>query len=290
VPTKSEKDALTGRETTGHEWDGIRELNNPLPKWWLYILLATIVWALVWFVLYPSIPLGRTYFKGLLGYSTRTEVDRGVEAMHARHADATAKIAVLAPAEIRKDPQLAAVAQVAGRIAFANNCAPCHGPSGQGQAGYPNLADDVWLWGGKLDDIQQTITYGIRSGNAQARVADMPRFGVDQLLTPAQIEQVADYVMVLYGMPVAGADTAPGEKLFADNCAACHGEKGQGNRDVGAPPLASKVHLYGNDRATVVRQVAQPREGVMPAWTGRLDPATIKSLALYVHALGGGEE
>jgi cytochrome c oxidase cbb3-type subunit 3 len=290
VPTKIEKDAHTGRETTGHEWDGIRELNTPLPKWWLYVLLATIVWAVVLFVLYPAWPLGRTYTKGLLGYSTRVESDKGVAEMHARHADAMAKIQQLAPADIRKDPQLAAVAQVSGRTAFANNCQPCHGPSGQGRAGYPSLADDVWLWGGKLDDIQQTITYGIRSGNAQARVSDMPRFGTDQLLTAAQIQQVADYVMVLYGSPVAGADTAPGEKLFADNCAACHGEKGQGNRDVGAPPLASHVHLYGTDRATVVAQVTQPREGVMPAWTSRLDPATIKSLALYVHALGGGEE
>lgn len=289
MATKIERDPHTGTETTGHEWDGLKELNTPLPTWWLYVLYACIVVAIVMFILYPAIPLGRTHTAGLLGYTQRKAVEADLAAIRARHADSMAKIKDMPLADIRKNPELLAMALVAGKATFANNCSPCHGPSGEGRVGYPNLADDTWLWGGKADDIVKTVTFGIRSGHPDARVSDMPRFGVDQMLTAPQIQQVADYVMTLYGTPVPGADTAPGAKLFADNCAACHGDKGEGNRDVGAPPLASKVHLYGSDRETVVRQVTQPRQGVMPAWTSRLDPATIKSVALYVHSLGGGE-
>ncbi len=177
----------------------------------------------------------------------------------------------------------------AGRIAFAENCQPCHGAGGGGRVGYPALAAGAWIWGGKLEDIQQTLTHGIRSGDADARDSQMPKFGVDGLLKPEQISQIADYVMTLYGTPVPGADVAPGKKLFAENCAACHGDNGEGKRDVGAPRLASKVHLNASTRDAVVAQISNPRMGVMPAWNTRLNEATIKSLALYVHAFGGGE-
>jgi cytochrome c oxidase cbb3-type subunit 3 len=289
LPTKIEKDIVTGTDTTGHEWDGLKELNTPLPKWWVYILYATIVWAAVWFVLYPSVPGITGYFHGVLGYSQRTAVNDAVRAVMAQRADTMDRIAMLSFAEIRKDPQLLAAADTAGRIAFANNCQPCHAAGGGGQPGYPALAAGAWIWGGSLEAIQQTITYGIRSGDDKAREAQMPRFGADGILKPEQIQQVADYVMTLYGNAELGKDVSAGKQLFTENCAICHGEAGEGDREKGAPRLASRVHLYGGDRATVVAQITAPRMGVMPAWHTRLDEATIKSLTLYVHSLGGGE-
>jgi cytochrome c oxidase cbb3-type subunit 3 len=289
VPTKIEKDSVTGRETTGHEWDGLKELNNPLPKWWLYILYATILFALGQFLLYPSIPYGSGYFHGLLGYSQRKAVDHAVAEVQAQRAAEMQKIATLSFDQIRNDPALLAVAETAGRITFANNCQPCHGEGGAGRPGYPALAAGNWLWGGTPEAIQQTITHGIRSGDPDARNSQMPRFGVDGILKPEQIQQVAEYVMTLYGTPEKGVDVTPGKKLFADNCAVCHGDAGQGNRDVGAPRLASRIHLYGGTLQDVVRQITNPHMGVMPNWNARLDVATIKSVTLYVHSLGGGE-
>jgi cytochrome c oxidase cbb3-type subunit 3 len=288
VPTKIEKDVVTGTNTTGHEWDGLKELNTPLPKWWLYVLYATIAWAAVWFVLYPSVPGVTGYFHGLLGYSQRTEVNTEVRAIEAQRANTMDKIKALSFAEIRKDPQLMAAAEVAGRIAFANNCQPCHGAGGGGQPGYPALAAGGWIWGGSLDAIEQTIAYGIRSGDDKARDSQMLRFGADGILKPDEIQKVADYVMTMYGKPT-DRDVSAGRKLYADNCAVCHGEAGQGDREKGAPRLASRVHIYGDSRDAVIAQISAPRMGVMPAWHTRLDEATIKSLALYVHSFGGGE-
>jgi cytochrome c oxidase cbb3-type subunit 3 len=289
VPTKIEKDIVTGQDTTGHEWDGLKELNTPLPKWWVYILYATIAWSAVWFVLYPSVPGITGYFHGVLGYSQRTAVNDAVNAVTAQRAGTMDRIKALSFADIRKDPQLVAAADTAGRIAFANNCQPCHAAGGGGRPGYPALAAGAWIWGGTLEEIQQTITYGIRSGDEKARDSQMPRFGADGVLKPDEIQQVADYVMTLYGDTEPSKDVSAGQRLFAENCAICHGEAGQGDREKGAPRLASRVHLYGDNRATVVAQITSPRMGVMPAWHTRLDDATIKSLALYVHSLGGGE-
>jgi len=288
VPNKIEKDVVTGTNTTGHEWDGLKELNTPLPKWWLYVLYATIAWAAVWFVLYPSVPGVTGYFHGLLGYSQRTEVNTEVRAIEAQRANTMDKIKALSFAEIRKDPQLMAAAEVAGRIAFANNCQPCHGAGGGGQPGYPALAAGGWIWGGSLDAIEQTIAYGIRSGDDKARDSQMLRFGADGILKPDEIQKVADYVTTMYGKPT-DRDVSAGRKLYADDCAVCHGEAGQGDREKGAPRLASRVHIYGDSRDAVIAQISAPRMGVMPAWHTRLDEATIKSLALYVHSFGGGE-
>jgi cytochrome c oxidase cbb3-type subunit III len=289
VPTKIEKDSITGHITTGHEWDGLKELNRPLPKWWLYLLYATLVWGVVWVVLYPSVPGIHGYFHGLLGYSQRDTVEADVAAVAGQRAGAMDRIKVLSFDEIRKDPQLLAIAQTAGRITFANNCQPCHGAGGGGNPGYPALAAGNWLWGGTLPEIQQTITHGIRSPDPDARQSQMPRFGADGVLKPGEIDAVADYVATLYGLDVSGRDVASGQKIFADNCAVCHGDKGQGNREVGGPRLASRAHLYGDSHDAIVAQVMNPKAGVMPNWSTRLDAATIKSLALYVHALGGGE-
>ena len=295
MPTKIEKDALSGQYTTGHEWDGVQELNTPMPKWWLYTLYACILCAVVLFALYPSIPYGHDYFHGLLGVSSRTTVEANVNAMTAQRAVFMDRIKSTPIEQVKNDPQLLAVATAAGRIAFASNCQPCHGAGGEGRTGYPSLADDTWLWGGTLADIQQTVTYGIRSGNEKARNSVMPSFGAMGLLTAPQIETVADYVWgALYGHTEAAGDLSQGRALFVENCAVCHGANGEGNRLVGAPPLKSAVHLYGDHREAIVAQVTSPRLGVMPYWekktnTTGLDEATIKSVALYVHALGGGE-
>jgi cytochrome c oxidase cbb3-type subunit 3 len=286
---EKDRDAHSGVETTGHEWDGIKELNNPLPKWWLYVLYACIAWAGGMCLLYPSIPGIRGYWHGLLGYSTRGEAMAGWHDMQARHGAAMAQIASAPIDQVAGNPKLMETALQAGRITFANNCQPCHGQNGAGRPGYPALGDDVWIWGGKLTDIQTTITHGIRSADSDARQSQMPAFGTDALLNPGEIQHVADYVGVWWGVTKPGSDTSAGDKLFADNCASCHGDKGEGNRSFGAPPLNAHVHLYGGTRAAIVAQVTHPRNGVMPNWNTRLDPGTIKSVALYVHALGGGE-
>lgn len=277
-----------GDDTTGHEWDGVTELNNPLPKWWLYVMYATIAWAGGLFLLYPSIPGLRGYWHGLLGYSTRHVAMAEWHAMQAMHGEAMAKIAATPIDAVVRDPALLETAMQAGRITFANNCQPCHGQNGTGAVGYPALGDDVWLWGGKLADIETTITHGVRSADGDARQSQMPEFGAGAL-KPAEIQQIADYVGQWWGVVPAGTNTSAGAALFADNCAACHGDKGQGNRDFGAPPLKARVHLYNGDRAAIVAQVTHPRHGVMPNWNTRLDPATIRSVAVYVHSLGGGE-
>jgi cytochrome c oxidase cbb3-type subunit III len=293
MPTKVEKDALSGRETTGHEWDGLKELNNPLPKWWLWVFVATVVWAVIWMALYPSVPFITGHTAGLLGYSQRDRVDADVAALVKQRSAVMDKIAATPLADIKNDPALYATAMTAGRIAFANNCQPCHGTNGEGRPGYPNLADDTWLWGGKLAQIQQTILHGVRSGDPDAHQSAMPRFGVDAMLKPEEIQQVADYVYAdLYGHGDSGAtaaNVAAGKELFAANCAVCHGDNGQGNQDVGAPALKSQTHLYGDTRSAIVNQVTNPHMGVMPAWGKRLDKATTDSLALFVHGLGGGE-
>ena len=289
MPTKIEKDSVTGHMTTGHEWDGLKELNQPLPKWWLFILYATIVWSLAYFVLYPAIPWFGGATRGILGYSQRDAVEAEVRDIAARRAVYMDKVKALSFDDIRKDPQLMAAAMTAGRVAFADNCQPCHGAGGGGNPGYPALAAGNWLWGGSLDEIQKTITHGIRNGSDDARQSQMPRFGADGILKPEEVSAVADYVAAMYGIQVANANMAAGEKLYAENCAVCHGDKGQGDRTQGAPRLTSRIHLFGDDRAAIVAQINNPRHGVMPAWNTRLDAATIKSVTLYVHGLGGGE-
>jgi cytochrome c oxidase cbb3-type subunit 3 len=275
VPTKIEKDAVSGRDTTGHEWDGIKELDTPLPKWWLYTFYACIGIAFVIFLLYPSIPYGPGYWHGVLGYSQRKNVDNEVAKLTEIRKVSMDKIAALSFDQIKADPELLEVATTSGKITFAENCQPCHG---------------AWLWGGTLDDIQQTVTHGIRSGDADAHNSAMPHFGADGILKPEEIQQVADYVWSdFYGHKTEGQDVSAGARIFSENCIACHGENGEGNRVVGAPRLASHIHLYGDARETIVAQATMPRQGVMPNWNNRLDPARIKAVTLYVHALGGGE-
>lgn len=287
---KRDVDALSGVETTGHEWDGLKELNNPLPKWWLYVFYASIVWAIGYWVVYPSWPLLSSYTTGVMGNSQRADALAALEAGKAARAELGTKLIDASLADISSTPALLDFAMANGRAAFGDNCAACHGSGGTGFVGYPNLQDDGWIWGGTLDDIHTTLKYGIRSGHSDARIADMPAYGRDGLLEKDQITQVANFVASKTGLETeAGVDLAAGETIYQENCAACHGEDLKGLREMGGPNLLGANYLYGKSLAAIKAQINNPRMGVMPAWEGRLDPATIKSLAVYVHSFGGGE-
>lgn len=281
-----EIDRLSGVATTGHEWDGLKELNNPLPKWWLWVWYATIAWALVYFVLYPSWPLVSGYTKGVLGHSQRQAALDAVAAGQAARGEFGKALADAPLATIKSDPRLLEFAMANGRAAFGDNCAACHGTGATGGPGYPSLQDDDWIWGGRLEDIHTTLRVGVRSTHADTRTMDMPAFGKDGTLKKEEIADVADFVLSLSGKAAANAK---GKQLFADNCASCHGDTGAGNVESGAPNLTDAIWLYGGTKEKVVETITNARKGVMPAWEGRLDPVTIKSLAVYVHSLGGGK-
>jgi cytochrome c oxidase cbb3-type subunit III len=286
----SDIDHVSGKSTTGHEWDGIKELNTPLPRWWLITFYLTIIWAIGYWVVYPAWPLITSHTTGLFGYSTRADVAVELANLEKIRGEKMVKLAATPLAEIEKDPALLALARARGKAAFGDNCAPCHGSGGAGAKGYPNLNDDEWIWGGKLEQIETTILFGARSGNAKAHEGQMLAFGKDGILKPDQIVTVANYVRSLSGLSTsAGYDAAAGKKIFAENCVSCHGDNGKGNQELGAPDLTDKIWLYGSDEATLVETITNGRAGVMPAWIGRLDPSTIKALTVYVHSLGGGK-
>jgi len=283
-------DQISGIETTGHEWDGLKELNNPLPRWWLWTFYVCCAWAVVYWVLMPSWPLVSDYTRGVRGHSQRAVVMQEVAAMRDLRAENGAGLADAELAAIQSDEKMLDFAMANGRAAFGDNCAPCHGSGGAGAIGYPNLNDDAWLWGGTLDDIHQTLLYGIRADHDETRFGDMPAFGRDGILDADQIDAVSNHVLAMAGLQAEeGADLAEGETVFLDNCAACHGEDGKGIREVGAPNLTDGIWLYGSDLATIKDGIRNGRGAVMPPWVDRLDPVTLKSLAVYVHSLGGGE-
>ncbi|KIL98054.1 Cytochrome c oxidase subunit CcoP [Paramagnetospirillum magnetotacticum MS-1] len=282
-----EKDSVSGQNTTGHEWDGIKELNTPLPKWWVYVFWATVVWAVGYWVAYPAWPLANGFTKGLLGYSSRGELDNELAAQKKSRSAWLSKIEASDVAVIEKDKDLLRYAMAGGKIAFNENCGACHGVGGVGAYGYPTLADDEWLWGGTLADIEQTIKFGVRNANANSRQSEMPKFGVDGVLKPEQISSVADYVLSLASK--APAKGSAGETVYAENCAVCHAEDGSGMAAVGAPALNNQIWLYKGTKDAIVAQVTKPKHGSMPAWSERLDASTIKMLAVYVHNLGGGK-
>lgn len=284
-----EIDATTGVSTTGHEWDGIRELNNPLPRWWLWVFYACIVWSIGYWVVYPSWPLVSGYAGGVLGWSSRESVDQSLAALAAQRGALMTKLADTPVVEANADPELLAFSQALGRTAFGDNCAPCHGAGGGGARGYPNLVDDDWVWGGSLEQIQQTITHGVRNADPDSRQGVMPAFVRDGMLPAEEVPVVVEYVRSIAGLDVLPeADLAKGKEIFEANCAACHGPEGHGNQELGAPSLVDPIWLYGADRKDMIETVRNGRGGVMPAWGGRLDPTTIKALTIYVHALGGG--
>lgn len=286
----SEIDHVTGRSTTGHQWDGIKELNTPLPRWWLITFYLTIVWAVGYWIVYPAWPLLWSHTRGVFNYSTRADVATELANLEKIRGDRMQALGNASLEEIEKNPALLALARARGKTVFGDNCAPCHGSGGAGAKGYPNLNDDEWLWGGSLEQIMQTIQFGARSGHAKAHEGAMLAFGKDGILKKSEIVTVANYVRSLSGLSTAsGYNAATGAKLFADNCASCHGEGGKGNQELGAPDLTDKIWLYGSDEATLVETITNGRAGVMPAWAGRLDLPTIKALTVYVHSLGGGK-
>ncbi|MFP3920114.1 MAG: cytochrome-c oxidase, cbb3-type subunit III [Dichotomicrobium sp.] len=287
---KPERDDVTGVETTGHVWDhDLKELNKPLPKWWLYVLYATIIWSVGYWVLYPSWPLISGYTEGVLGYSQRDTVRAEIQDARAAQGEFTQAIETSSLSAIRSDPELLRFAMAGGEADFGDNCAPCHGSGAQGGPGYPNLNDDSWLWGGSLEAIHQTIQYGIRSEHPDTRASQMPRFGLDGMLDDNQIADAAAYVRSLSGLEHEEEAAARGGEIYAQQCAHCHGEDGKGMTDLGAPNLTDAIWLYGSSRDAIMTSIRTGRGGVMPAFTDRLDDTSIKQLAVYVHTLGGGQ-
>ncbi len=283
-------DQISGIETTGHEWDGIKELNNPLPRWWLWTFYVTVIWSLGYVIAYPAIPLISSATSGVLGYSSRAEVADEITKAKVAQSGLLGRIETSSLDEIRKSPELLQFARAGGKSAFSVNCVQCHGSGAAGSPGYPNLNDDDWIWGGKLEDIYITLKHGIRfQWDDDTRVSDMPAFGTDELLEKDQINDTAAYVRKLAGLEHDAAAAERGLPVYAENCAACHKETGEGDREQGAPNLKDAIWHYGSSQEEIVTQISKPRHGVMPGWVNRLDDNTLKQLTVYVHSLGGGE-
>lgn len=281
-------DEVTGTSTTGHEWDGIKELDTPLPRWWLWTFYASIAFSLVWWVLYPSWPTLTTYWPGTLETTARKELQADLAVREAERAQWVEQFKALSVEEIADNGELLNYAMAGGKVIFADNCAPCHGSQGSGAPGYPVLADDAWLWGGTLDAIETTVRYGIRSTHEDTRLSDMPVFG-DDYLERQDIRDVAEYVLDMSDRAEDEAAAERGEDIFEAECSACHGEDGEGMQAMGAPRLNDGIWLYSGEREDIIAQVTNPKHGVMPTWQGRLDDVSIKQVTLYVHSLGGGE-
>lgn len=276
--------------TTGHSWDGIQEFDNPMPRWWLWTFYLTIIWGIGYTIAYPAWPLITGATPGVLEQSTRADVQSEIDRFASANAPIEAKLDETNLDAIKSDPALADFAAKSGRAVFNTWCAQCHGVGGGGNVGYPTLADNEWLWGGTIDDVYTTVQHGIRNTtDPEARYSQMPAFGTDGLLDKTQIGDVVQYVLQISGQPHDADMAGAGAQVFADNCVACHGEMGTGDRAQGAPNLTDAIWLYGGNEAALTETVTKARFGVMPAWTGRLSEAQIRSVAYYVHGLGGGE-
>jgi cytochrome c oxidase cbb3-type subunit 3 len=281
-------DEVSGVSTTGHEWDGIRELNNPLPRWWVWTFYATIVWAIGYCIAYPAWPLVSSATTGLLGYSSRADVKYELAAAEAARSEYVTAIGAKTVEEILADENLRTFAAAAGAAKFKVNCVQCHGSGAEGSRGFPNLNDDEWLWGGQAEEIRVTIAHGARfAADADTHISEMPAFR--DILEPGQIDAVASFAASLSGLEADPAKAEAGRTVFAENCAACHGDAGKGNREMGAPDLTDAISLYTRSEQDVASQVRNPKHGVMPAWGARLGDISVKELAIYVHSLGGGQ-
>lgn len=284
-------DEHSGVETTGHEWDGIKELDTPLPRWWLWVFWACVAWAVVYWILMPAWPGLTGYTHGVLGKSDRASLGQELSALQTVRGAQAQMLKTASLEQIEQDPKLQAYAMQVGQSVFGDNCATCHGAGGGGGKGYPNLRDDIWLWGGSLPEIQHTITVGVRSGRHDARGRDvlMPAFGRDGLLTGEQVADLTEYVVALSHRPANAAAVARARQTFADQCAACHGADGGGDRTRGIPNLTDADWLNGPSREAISHQITVGRNGVMPTWEGRLSPEVIKALTVYVHANAAGD-
>jgi len=278
--------------TTGHVWDGIQEFDNPMPRWWLWTLYACIVWGIGYTIAYPAWPLITGATPGVLGASTRADVAVEIASFDEANSAIKARLVEADLNAISTDPELNSFAQNAGAAVFRTNCAQCHGSGANGFAGkgYPSLIDDDWLWGGDMESIHTTITYGIRNTtDPDARYSEMPKFGADEILDRDQISQVVEYVLQLSGQEHEAGLATEGATIYADNCVACHGEAGEGDITQGAPKLSDAIWLYGGTREAITYTVTNSRFGVMPNWNTRLTEDEIRAVALYVHSRGGGE-
>ena len=286
-------DSHTGTETTGHSWDGIKELNTPLPRWWLIVWYITIIWAVIYMIFMPALPalpgMGSNT-PGLRGHSDRDLVAEAVADLKSARVEQSASLLEASLEEIETDRELQQFALAMGESLFGDNCATCHGAGGRGATGYPILADDVWLWDGTLDGIEYTLRHGIRhEGDLDTRFSLMPSFGRDGLLSSDQIDGLTQYVLQVSGQPHDATEANEVTELFQQQCASCHGANATGDRLQGAPNLTDQEWLYGSSEAAIYASIYNARNSHMPAWQDRLDDASIKALAVYVHTLGGGE-
>ncbi|TIS57358.1 MAG: cytochrome-c oxidase, cbb3-type subunit III [Mesorhizobium sp.] len=285
-----ELDPVSGRTTTGHEWNGIKELDTPIPRGVLMFLIVTHLFAVIWWFVMPTWPLGTTYTKGLLDTDQRKIVEEKLVAANAARAPWVDAIEKSSFDQILANPQLMEVVRETGHRLFGDNCAACHGRDGKGGKNYPDLTDHDWIWGGGPETIAATMRIGVNSSNPESRVSQMPSFGRDQMLDPVQVRNVAFYVHSLSNASDSTPDNVAtieaGRQVFLTNCAACHGEDAKGKMDMGAPNLTDQYWIYGGDLETIVTTVHGGRQGHMPTWDERLTPAEIKILALYVYQLG----
>ena len=280
-----ERDPVSGYLTTGHEWNGIKELNSPVPRIVFAFMVVTHLYALVAWVLLPTWPLGQTFTKGVLGIDQKTAVAADLATATAARAG---WVDVLASAEfdtLRADPDLMARALATAGPLYGQNCQACHGAGGIGGPGFP-LNDDIWLWGGTAGDIATTLRVGINSAHPDTHFAQMPAFGRDELLSRAEISVLTDYVLTL-GNGVIPEDASEGAVLFQTNCAACHGEDARGIEGTGAPNLTDADWVYGGDATSIRQTLMAGRQGQMPSWQSRLTEAEIRAMALYVENLAG---
>lgn len=283
---KNKKDNKKPLETTGHSWDGIEEYNTPTPRWWLTVWIITIIWAFIYWIFFPSWPTIKGNLKGSKEWTSKSQLVESEQEIALKQESYLEKFRKSSFEQILKDQDLLQFALKGGETLFKGNCAPCHGVGANGSKGFPNLNDDDWLWGGKIEDIYQTLMYGIRSGHQKSRESQMPSFGRDGILNKDQIANVVQHVRSLSGLDKPNAD---GQKIFAENCAVCHGQNAQGDRKFGAPNLTDQIWLYGGSVDDVTYTVYNSRRGVMPNWNERLSEDSIRQLTIYVHSLGGGE-
>ncbi len=275
-------------ETTGHEWDGIEELNNPLPRWWLWCFYLCIFWGVIYTILFPAWPMVNRATAGVLGFSTRAELAADIQAIEEANGPINARLVSAELTEVANDPELMQYATSAGAAVYRTWCTQCHGSGAAGAVGYPNLLDDDWLWGGDIEAIHATIAHGIRNEeDLDSRYSEMPAYG--EIFEPEEIVAVVNYVKSLSDTPDDASVLEQGQELFLDNCAACHGDDGLGNTELGAPNLADAIWLYGGDTDTLIETVTYSRYGVMPPWQERLSEAQVRAVALYVHSRGGGQ-
>jgi len=297
-------------QTTGHAWDGdLQEFNNPLPRWWLWSFYGTVVFAIIYWFIYPSWPIGKSWLPGLATvtytvngqdrkshWNTRAELLHDLQSSDAavRQRAFMTKVAKASFADIRNDPEMLAFARSTGNGLFGDNCAACHGRGGQGVVGlYPNLADDDWLWGGTMEKLQETLIQG--------RQGFMPAF--KETFNQEQLDEVAEYVLTLSGEAPKSDASERGRQIFqgqGGGCYYCHGMDGKGLQSQGSANLTDKIWTIANvpgqktleDKKSVVKNLiwdGVQNVRIMPAWKDRLSPTDIKLLAVYVHQLGGGQ-